>query len=137
MGSIILRQVEHHMMVASDSRGATIAIGLSQDPEFPGLGAKASDLLLIAVAACSAYDVVEILAKQRQEYQDFKVVCTGDQLAEPPYTFTSIHLHFSLRGKMPPDKLEKAIDLSIHKYCSVVNTIRPDTPVTHDFEILP
>jgi putative redox protein len=137
MGSIILRQVEHHMLVASDSRGASIVIGLSQDPEFPGLGAKASDLLLMAVASCSAYDVIEILAKQRQEYRDFKVVCTGDQLSEPPYTFTSIHLHFSLRGKIVPEKLENAIQLSVHKYCSVVNTIRPDTPVTHDFEILP
>lgn len=137
MSTILLRQVENQIMMASDSRGASIVIGLSKDPEFPTIGVKASDLLLMAAASCSAYDVIEILTKQRQEYRDLKVVCLGEQLSEPPYTFTSIHLHFSVRGPVEPEKLERAIRLSMERYCSVVSTIRPDTPVTHDFEILP
>jgi putative redox protein len=137
MGTIILRQVEKFLMVASDSNGHTIAIGRSPDQENGWAGAKPSDLLLMSVASCSAYDVVDILTKQREPFTDFKVICTGDQKSDPPYRFTKIHLLYQVYGKVNPAKLEKAIRLSQEKYCSVVNTIRPDTPVTFEFEIIP
>jgi putative redox protein len=137
MASIILRQVEKHMMVGTDSHGHSIVIGRSPDPMHEWAGVKPSDLLLMAAASCSAYDVVDILNKQREPYHDLQVVCTGDQLMDPPYTFTRIHLHYQVHGKLRPEKVERAIQLSMEKYCSVINTIRPDTAVTHDFEILP
>jgi putative redox protein len=137
MGQIILRQVEKQMLVASDSHGYSVVIGRSPDPGHEWAGVKASDLLLMAAAACSAYDVVEILTKQRMEFRDFKVVCDGEQMKDPPYTFTHIHLHYEIRGPVSPEKLERAICLSQEKYCSVIGTIRPDTPVTYDFQVLP
>jgi putative redox protein len=136
MTEIVLRQVEHHMMVASDSHGHSIVIGRSPVDHEHWVGVKPSDLLLISVASCAAYDVVEILNKQREPYQELEVVCSGDQLKDPPYTFTRIHLHFKLRGGVNPEKLERAINLSMEKYCSVISTIRPDTPVTSDYEVL-
>ncbi len=136
MAEITLRQVEHHMMAASDSHGHSIVIGRSPNDHESWVGVKPSDLFLISIASCASYDVVEILLKQREKYRDFKVTCSGDQLPDPPYTFTRIHLHFSLRGNLGREKVEKAIRLSIEKYCSVIATIRPDTPVTSDFEIL-
>lgn len=137
MGQIILRQVEKHMMVASDSFGSSIVIGRSPYPGMEWAGTKPSDLLLMAVASCSAYDVVEILTKQREPFHDLKIVCTGDQTSDPPYAFTGIHLHYEIHGPVSEEKLERAIRLSQEKYCSVIATIRPDTPVTYDFEVLP
>ena len=135
MNEIVLRQIEHHMMAASDSHGHSVVLGRAPSTQ-DWVGVKASDLLLVAVAACATYDVIEILNKQREVYSNLVVTCQGDQLADPPYTFTRIHLHFELRGSLSPEKLERAIQLSIEKYCSVISTLRPDTPVTSDYTIL-
>jgi putative redox protein len=135
MGTITLRQVEKHLMVASDSNGHSVVIGKSPDPEHQWSGIKPSDLLLMAVASCSAYDVVEILTKQRTPFQDLKVICSGDQMSEPPYTFTRIHVRYELSGDVTPDKLARAISLSEEKYCSVIATLRPGTSISSEFEI--
>jgi len=136
MGSIKLRWVEEKMMVVTDSSGHSIVVGRSPDPEFKFTGVKPSDLLLMAVAACSAYDVVEILTKQREPFNNLKILCSGDQMSEPPYTFTKIHLHYEVHGKVNIEKLERAIRLSEEKYCSVIATLRPGVPVSSDFEII-
>ena len=137
MGAITLRWVEDKMMVASDTNGHSIVIGRSPDPQHQWVGVKPSDLLLMAVASCSSYDIVEILTKQRELLEDFKVICTGDQMSDPPYTFTCIHLHYLVTGAVNPEKLERAICLSEDKYCSVISTLRPGVPITSDFEIIP
>jgi putative redox protein len=137
MAEIILRQVEDLIFVGTDSNNHSVAIGKTADQPAVWVGAKPSELLLMAAASCSAFDVVEILTKQRQPYRDLVVICKGEQLPAPPSTFTHIHLHYQVHGAVDPEKLERAIQLSMEKYCSVITTFRPDTPVTHDFEILP
>lgn len=135
MGTVTLRSVEGHLMVASDSNGHSIVIGKSPDPGFAWYGVKPSDLLLMSAAACSAYDVVEILGKQKQPMRDLKIIVQGDQAPEPPYEFSRIHLHYVVYGKVDSQKLEKAIQLSEEKYCSVLCTLRPGVPLSSDFEI--
>jgi len=135
MGTIILRSVEDKLMIATDSNGHSIVIGRSPDEGFTWYGMKPSDLLLISAAACSAYDVVEIMAKQKQPMRDLKVECRGDQMESPPYTFTRIHLHYLVYGNVDPQKLEKAIRLAEEKYCSVLSTLRPGVPISSDFQI--
>jgi putative redox protein len=137
MGAITLRWIEDKMMAVSDTNGHSIIVGRSPDPQYQWVGVKPSDLLLMAVASCSAYDVVDILTKQRERLNDLKITCTGDQMSDPPYTFTCIHLHYQISGAVNPEKLERAIRLSEDKYCSVISTLRPGVPVTSDFEILP
>lgn len=135
MGSIKLRWVEDKMMVVSDSNGHSIVVGRSPDSEFEWAGIKPSDLLLMSAAACAAYDVVTILKKQKEPLVDMQVICNGEQLNDPPYTFTSIHFHYVAYGKVSLDRLERAISLSEDKYCSVISTLKPGVPITSDFEI--
>lgn len=135
MGTVMLRWIESKLMVGSDSNGHSVVIGRSPDDHDVWNGIKPSDLLLLAAASCSAYDVVEILTKQREPLQDLKVSCRGDQQSEPPYTFTQIHLHYVINGKVDPVKLERAIDLAENKYCSVMSTLRPGVPISSDYEI--
>ena len=137
MGTITLRWLEDHLMIGSDTHGHSVVIGRSPEPPNDWVGMKPSDLLLVATAACSTWDIVEILAKQRQPLEDLKVVCTGEQVPQPPYAFTSINLHYVARGAIEADKLEKAIRLSEDKYCSVISTLRPRVVITSDFEIIP
>ena len=136
MGTITLHWLEGKLMVGIDSNHNAIVIGKSRERPDEFVGMKPSDLLLISAAACSAYDVVEILQKQREPLHGLKVLCSGEQMPEPPYTFTSIHIHYIVDGEVNPTKLKKAIYLSEDKYCSVISTLRPGVPVTSDYEIV-
>jgi len=136
MATVTIRWVEGTLMVGTDSNGHSIVIGKNPDDPKTNIGVKASDLLLLSAAACSTYDVAEILAKQREPLQDLKVVCSGEQLSEPPYRFTNIHLHYRVVGNVAQDKVERAIRLSEEKYCSVLNTLRAGVELSSDYEII-
>jgi putative redox protein len=136
MGSVTLRWIKGKMMAGTDSTGHSIVIGRSPENPDEFFGMKPSDLLLLSAASCAAYDVIEILHKQREPMRELKVIVAGEQIPEPPSTFTSIHLHYTLRGNVDPSRLEKAIRLSEDKYCSVISTLRGGVPVTSDYEIL-
>lgn len=134
-GSVFLKWVGSQSMVGSDSRGVPVVIGSQADQEPKVQGLKASDLLLLAAAACATYDIVTILTKQRQPLESLEVICTGEQESEPPYRFLSIHLHYRVKGAIDSQKLEKAIRLSEEKYCSVTNTLKSSVNITSDYEL--
>lgn len=97
---------------------------------------KPSDLLLLSLASCSAYDVVMILKRQRQPLVNLYVSVDGTQASEPPYQFTDIHLHYTAEGEdLDSAKVERAIKLSEEKYCSVAATVRGVAKLSHSFEI--
>ena len=102
-----------------------------------GIGVKPSDLLLMALASCTAVDVVEILTKKRMLLSSLEIITTGEQDADPPWTFRKIHLKFRLGGKGLTDKaVEQAIQLSEEKYCSVAATVRATAEITTEFELI-
>jgi putative redox protein len=111
------------------------AVVLSTPDE--GVGMKPSELLLVALAACTAVDVVEILAKKRQPLSALEISASGQQDADPPWTFRKIHLHYKLSGAGLTEKAAaQAIELSEGKYCSVSATLRGTAEITYDFEVV-
>jgi putative redox protein len=144
MGRINVKWVgeDSRMFVGHDTRGQAVVAGTWQRPGDPNWvesrGAKASDLLVVALCSCSAYDVVDILQKQREPLAGLTVTAEAEQAPEPPWQFTKIHLHYEATGKgLDPKKVERAIKLSEEKYCSVAATIRGVTEITHSFEVCP
>lgn len=102
-----------------------------------GVGMKPSDLLLVALAACTAVDVVEILTKKRIHLTKLEISANGEQDSDPPWTFRKIHLHYRLSGEgLTPKSIEQAIQLSEDKYCSVASTLRGVAEITTGFELL-
>lgn len=83
-------------------------------------------MLLEALAACSAADVVEILRKGRQDLRGLRVTARGERRPEPPRYFTRIELRFEIVGEVDRKKAERAVELSLEKYCSVSHTLRRD-----------
>jgi putative redox protein len=133
---------DSRMFLGRDTMGRTVVAGYWQKANDPtwteARGAKASDLLVIALASCSAYDVVDILLKQREPLESLLVSADAEQAPEPPWQFTKIHLHYQVTGKeLDPKKVDRAIKLSEEKYCSVAATIRGVTQITHSFEVCP
>jgi len=100
-------------------------------------GVSASDLLSMALAGCSSFDIVSILEKQKIDLRELRVSATSVQDYDPPWRFQKIHVHYTAVGKgIDPEKLNKAILLSQEKYCSVYVTLRDAVEITHDFEVV-
>ena len=119
--------------VGTTGYGEPILVG----GDVEGPGAKPSDLLPLSLAACTAYDVVEILRKQRQDLLGLEVVATSVQDPNPPWTFRSIHLRFQLTGAVNVSKAAKAVDIAETRYCAVAATIRSVVRLTHEVTIVP
>ena len=134
--TVNLKWTGARMMLGIDSRGAAIPIGFNRGADPVWSGVKPSDLLLLAAASCSAYDVVEILEKQREPLDGLEIQCIGEQMTEQPYQFLKVHLKYLIKGAVNPQKVERAIRLSEDKYCSVLATLRPGVELSSEFEIL-
>lgn len=116
--------------------GHSIVIGTAEG-DAPKPGPSAMELVLMGAGSCSAWDVVEILRKGRQKIDDVIVELDADRAPEPPKVFTRIHLHFVIKGRgVDPTKVERAIQLSVEKYCSATSMLEKTATVTHDFEIV-
>lgn len=95
-------------------------------------GFRPMQLLLAAVGGCSSIDVISILKKQKQEITAFRVEVDGDKQKEGTYSlFRKIAIHFYIHGNVEREKAEKAIQLSMEKYCSVSKTLEPTAVITH------
>jgi putative redox protein len=95
------------------------------------------ELLLAALGACTATDVVTILAKKRQKLERLEVVVTGEKAPEPPTVWTKLELVYRLHGSLEEAAVKHAIELSEAKYCSVAAMLRKTADISFRYEIHP
>lgn len=99
-------------------------------------GSRPKELVLYALAGCSASDVVNILKKKRVPLQGFEMRLTGHEREEHPKIFTDIHVEYIFVGEgIKPADVERAIELSTTKYCSVSAMLQPTVKITHSYRI--
>jgi len=102
-----------------------------------GSGPRPKPLAMVSLAGCTAMDVVSILGKMRVELEDFSVKVEGDLTDEHPKRFTKMHIIYLFKGKdLPLDKLQKAVDLSMERYCGVSATYRKAMEITHEIRLI-
>lgn len=94
-------------------------------------GARPMELLLFSVAGCTGIDIISILKKMRIEPTAFSMDVNGDRAEEVPKRYTHIHIHYSLEGELPENKVARAIQLSKDKYCSVAHSLNVDMTVSY------
>lgn len=132
MANATVRWLTGKQFIGIDSTKHSVVLSTPDE----GIGMKPSEMLLVALASCTAVDVVEILAKKRQELTGLEIGVSAEQDSDPPWTFRKIHLTYKLTGKNLTEKaVEQAIELSEEKYCSVAATIRPTAEITYSYEI--
>jgi putative redox protein len=113
----------HHMLL-DDAAGNT--------------GAKPIELVAIAHAGCTAFDVINILRKKRQQVTGYEVKIEADQTPNPPNIFTEVRIRHIITGSdVSPQAVEDAIRLSEEKYCSVGAMIQKCATLQTTFEIVP
>jgi len=124
---------EQKFLVISPS-GHTLAMDSDRTSN---TGPGAMELLLIALGACTATDIVLILGKKRQKLDFLEVICSGERAAEPPQVWTRLEILFRLGGRLEESGVKQAIQLSEEKYCSVSATLKKSAELTWRYEILP
>lgn len=93
------------------------------------------ELLLESLGSCAGIDVAEILRKGRHPLTSLEVVLTGRRREEAPRRYTAVELVFRVRGDVPRKAAERAVELSLEKYCSVFHTLADDLEVTTTLEL--
>jgi len=123
-----------HYEALSNSK---IKVDIDANPAIGGeeKGARPMELLLMGVAGCASIDLGLILKKQKQELTDYEVEVTAERNDNVAKTFKSINLHFTLWGNIDKRKVERAIDLTLTKYCSVALSLDKTIVITNTYEI--
>lgn len=103
-----------------------------------GRGASPMEMVLMALAGCSGMDIVSILEKMQVVFDRMAISVQGEQIADHPRVFTDIEINYKFWGKsLPEAKLQRAISLSIEKYCSVAHMLDKAANLTYRFKINP
>lgn len=127
----------YHMKAINDD-GNTIDIDGAPKIGGENKGFRPMQLLAAGAGSCSSIDIISILKKQRQTIESFEVVVDAErEEGKVPSLFKNVHLHYKLTGQLDKKKVEKAIYLSLDKYCSVVKILEKTAKITHTYEIIP
>lgn len=100
-----------------------------------GKGVRPMELVLMGLGGCASIDLGLILKKQKQELEDYQVTITATRKENVAKTFDAINLHFLLFGKLDNEKVEKAIALTLTKYCSVALSLSDEIKITSTYTI--
>lgn len=120
--------------VATDSSGHSMVMDSPEMGEDTGF--RPAQLLLFALAGCTAMDVISILRKKRQIVLDFEVVVTGERREEHPKAWTRMHVEYIVRGPdIDRQAVERAVELSETKYCSVHATLHGNVEMSSSITI--
>ncbi len=95
------------------------------------------ELVLMALGACTATDVVIVLEKKRQKLESLEVLCSGERATEPPTVWTKLEILYRLRGQLDEAAVKHAIELSENKYCSIAAMLKKTASLSWRYEILP
>jgi putative redox protein len=100
-------------------------------------GPSPVEALALALAGCMAIDVADIVVKGRHDLKSLEARIVAQRREDPPRRFVSFTLHFALTGNVPAHAVERAIQLSRDKYCSVWHSLRQDIDLLTSFEVAP
>jgi putative redox protein len=117
-------------------RGRSGAVEIVMDSP-PVAGPSPVQSLAFGLAGCMAMDVLAVIKRGRFELQGLTARLVAKRAPSDPKRIVAVDLRFTLAGSIPEDRVQRAIDLSREKYCSVWHSMRPDIELTTSFEVVP
>lgn len=133
MQTASVKWVGEQKFIATSPSGHAIVIDSDRQSN-KGVGPM--EMLLLALGACTATDVVIVLEKKRQKLESMEVICSGERATDYPQVWTKLELLYRLRGKLDDAAVQHAIKLSEEKYCSVSAMLRKAATLTWRYEII-
>jgi len=132
-----IKFIENVSFLAESGTGHAMVIDGAPAEGGRNLGPRPLELLLMGLGSCTAFDVVLILRKGREEVTDCVIEVEAERAATDPKVFTRIHMHYRVTGRgLAPAKVERAIALSAEKYCSASAMLSKTATITHDWEVV-
>lgn len=132
-----IKWVEGRTFVGESGSGHKVVLGTAFGSEGQTPGPSPMELVLIGTGGCSAFDVVHILEKSREAVEDCIVEIDAERAEQDPKVFIRIHMHFIVKGQnLTAKKVERAISLSVEKYCSASAMLAKTAEITHDFVVV-
>lgn len=132
-----IKWLDHMSFVGESDSGHSVVMDGSPEAGGRDLGIRPMEMLLLGLGGCTAFDVISILRKARQQVIDCEVELEAERAEEIPRVFTKIHVHFIVSGKnLEATRVAKAVALSADKYCSASRMLEKTATITHDFEVI-
>ena len=137
MESTVRWNGEGMSFIAETESGHLVAMDGAPDGGGRNLAPRPMELVLAGTGGCTAYDVVLILKRSRQDVASCELKLSAERAPTDPKVFTKIHMHFIVRGRnLKPSMVENAVRLSREKYCSASKMLEKTAAITADFEIV-
>ncbi len=134
--SAIIKQLQGTTLVAKGDSNHWVTMDGGPDTGGSNAGSTPKELLLFALGGCTAMDVIPILKKKRVPVEGFEVHVNGNAQTEHPQVFTDLHVEYVIYGEnINPADVERAIELSTTKYCSVSAMLSKSVKITHSLRI--
>lgn len=133
MATARVKRIEGNTFLGIDANGRSTVMSSGDGP-----GVGPMQMLLLGLGGCSMVDIIMILEKQRQPLVDIEIEIDGNRRTEGdfPRPWETIHMHFIVTGgELDAKKVERAIDLSVEKYCGAYATLAGVATISHDFEL--
>ena len=121
----------YHFVASNET---TQSVNIDASPAIGGQnnGARPMELLIMGLGGCSGIDIINILQKQKIEVKDMQIHIDAEREKDAtPSLFTNIHITFNFKGELDQNKVTRAINLSLDKYCSVAKTLEKTARITY------
>ncbi len=132
-----VKWLDHMSFVGESGSGHSVVLDGSPEHGGRNLGIRPMEMVLIGLGGCTAFDVVLMLQKSRQNIIDVEVSLDAERATDIPHVFTDIKAHFKVWGKGLSEKhVERAVTLSGDKYCSATKMLEKTATITYTWEII-
>ena len=132
-----VKWLDHMSFVGESGSGHSVVMDGPPDDGGRDMGVRPMEMVLLGMGGCTAFDVVHILKKGRQQITGCHVELEAERATDVPKVFTKIHAHYIIKGKdLDAKKIERAVSMTAEKYCSVSIMLAATVEITHDFEII-
>jgi putative redox protein len=121
----IVTEWQSDLHFVSEAEGGVVVLDADQSVGGKGLGLRPKQLMLVSLSGCTGMDVASLLKKMRAEVEDFRVEVVAELTDEHPKVYKKVVVHYYFSDKSyKKDKIEKAVDLSVNRYCGVFEMFR-------------
>jgi len=132
-----VKWLDNMSFVGESGSGHSVVMDGAQEDGGRNLGVRPMEMVLLGMGGCTAFDVVLILKRARQEIIDCEIELEAERASEAPKVFTRIHVHYIIKGRDLNEKqVARAVNLSAEKYCSVSIMLAAVAEISHDYEIV-
>ena len=132
----VVKWLDNMSFVGESESGHSVVMDGPPESGGRNLGVRPMEMVLLGMGGCTAFDVVLILQRQRQQISDCQVELSAERAESTPKVFTRIHVHYIVKGKaLDEKKVARAVEMTAEKYCSVSIMLSHSVDISHDFEI--